>query len=463
MITDMSIGKPPKVIVNFSIPIVISGVFQQLYNIMDSLIAGKFAGVGALAAVGASYPIVMLFIAIAIGGSMGATIVIAQLFGSKKYEELKGTATTALFFMFLLSIAVTVFGVFYSKILLEIVNTPSDLMSDSLAYLKIYFLGMMFMFMYNTATAIFNGLGDSKTPLYLLLFSSLFNIFLDYIFVAVFKWGVLGVAWGTFIAQGIASVFAMIIVLKRLIQIKTKKRIMERFFQIRLLNKMAVIAVPSIFQQSVVAIGQLLVQALVNRYGGCVVAGYSAAIKLDSFFKIVLLSLSNGLSSYTAQNYGADKKERLTEGVKFTALMGVGYAIIITAIVNIYGKTFIKWFISDNTSEIFTQTVINVGNTYMIIVSMFYICFALLMTLCGFMRGLGYMRGFTCITMLDLSIRVIGAYVLALFIGYNAIWWSISLGWTVALFVGSIVFLKFAAPKYLSDDSTHSLSCLKTR
>jgi len=418
MIRDMTAGNPSNIIISYSVPIVLSGMFQQFYNIADSLIAGKYAGVNALAAVGASYPITMLFIAVATGAGMGCSVVISQIFGEKNYRSMKTAASTAVFSMLFLSMLLTAVGLLANNVLMKLMNTPGEVFKDGALYLRIYFCGLLFLFLYNISTAIFNGLGDSRTPLYFLIFSSLFNIILDYVFVAVLHMGVAGVAWATFIAQGISSVLSALFL------------------------KMSRIAVPSIIQQSVVSIGQLLVQALVNSYGASVIAGYSAAIKLDSFFKMTIISISNGVSSFTAQNAGARKLDRVKKGGFAAGKMCLLYSVVSVVIVRIAGKFMIGWFISADTSDKITKQVLSVGTTYMNVVTLFYFACAVLLICNGVMRGTGYMCGFTVTTFTDLTLRVAGAYILAYFIGYNAIWWSIPIGWTVGMCIALCFILK---------------------
>lgn len=440
MIKDMTVGNPSKIIIHYSVPIVLSGMFQQFYNIADSLIAGKFAGVNALAAVGASYPITMLFIAVATGAGMGCSIVISQIFGEKNYRGMKTAASTAVISMIILSVFLTAVGLLANNTLMRLMNTPNEVFRDGALYLRIYFMGLLFLFLYNISTAIFNGLGDSKTPLYFLIFSSLFNIVLDYVFVAVFQKGVAGVAWATFIAQGISSVLSALTLVKRLSEIQAEGK--TRWFEKEIFFKMSRIAVPSIIQQSVVSIGQLLVQALVNSYGAAVIAGYSAAIKLDSFFKMTIISISNGVSSFTAQNAGARKLDRVKEGGLASGKMCLIYSVVSVLIVRLAGKTMIGWFISADTGEKITRQVLSVGTTYMNVVTLFYFACAVLLICNGVMRGTGYMYGFTISTFTDLTLRVAGSYILARFIGYNAIWWAIPFGWTIGMCVSLVFMMK---------------------
>ena len=295
MIKDLTEGNPQKVLWQFTIPMFISVIFQQLYNIADSVIAGKFAGEDALAAVGASYPITMIFMAIAVGSNVGCAVVISQFFGAKEYEKMKTAVFTTLISSVVLSVVLMAAGLLGTRGLMEMIRTPENIFADGALYLKIYVGGFLFLFLYNVATGIFTSLGDSKTPLYFLIGSSLGNIVLDIWFVAGFRWGVAGVAWATFIAQGIACVLALLTLVKRLRTVETKGK--YEIFSFTMLKKISMIAIPSILQQSFVSVGNIFIQSLVNSFGSSVIAGYSAAIKLNTFSITCFSTLGNQLYS----------------------------------------------------------------------------------------------------------------------------------------------------------------------
>lgn len=429
MIKDMTEGNPSAILLKFAAPMVLSGIFQQFYNVVDSIVAGKYAGVDALAAVGASYPIAMLFIAIATGSGIGCSVIISQIFGAKDYVRMKSAISTAIISIIILAVGVTVAGLFYCNRLIGLLNTPAQIFDDSALYLRIYIFGVMFLFIYNISTSIYNGLGDSKTPLYFLIFSSILNVILDVLFVKEFKMGVAGVAWATFIAQGVSSVLAFFSLLKKI----SKLHIEEKYnkFDVDILGHMAKIALPSVFQQSTIAIGQLCVQALVNGFGPIVIAGYAAAIKIDSFFKVAVQTMSNAISSYSAQNYGAGKPERIKEGYMSAIKVMAVYAVVSAVIVFFFGENLMGMFTSGEQGA----EVIAVGAKYMSIVSAFYIVFAIMLVGNGVLRGTGCMIAFTASTLIDLIIRVVGSYVLAHFMGYNAIWWAIAIGWGVGMII----------------------------
>ena len=428
MIKDMTVGNPSKILLGFSLPMILSGMFQQLYNIVDSVVAGQFSGVNALAAVGASYPITMLFIAVATGAGMGSSVIISQLFGAKEYGRMKSAIFTALIAMAALSALFMLLGIVFCTPLIALMGTPEAIFADSDLYLRIYVYGIFFLFIYNIVTAVFTALGDSRTPLFFLIFSSLFNVALDIWFVAGFQMGVAGVAWATFIAQGISSVLSVLWLFKRLARIETDGKV--KLFDWRLLGAMSKIAVPSIIQQSIVSIGQLGVQALVNRFDERVVAGYSAAIKIDSFLKVAGLSMSNAMSSFTAQNIGAGTSARIRKGRNAAIGVMAVYSILAFAVIRLFGAQIVGVFVDSKEAA---ADVIQVGVEYMNIVGMFYFACGVLLIFNGILRGSGRVFAFTCSTMTDLALRVGSAYLLADVIGPSAIWWSIPIGWCVAL------------------------------
>lgn len=307
MITDLTKEHPNKTLWRFLLPMLFSVMFQQIYNIADSMIAGRFAGENALAAVGASYPITIIFMAFAVGMNLGASVVVSRLFGAEDRGGVKRAVTTAFLSSMVLGIMLTLFGYFFNHQMMRWIRTPQNIMADGVLYLKIYIFGIIFLMLYNVCTGVFTALGDSKTPLYFLLGSSAGNIILDYIFVAKFQWGVSGVAWATFIAQGVSAVLALVTLLGRLQKFAGKEK--QPWFDKKLFAQIMAIAIPSILQQSVLSVGNLFVQGIVNQFGSAVVAGYSGAIKLNTFAINIFMTLGSCLSSYTAQNIGAGKNE----------------------------------------------------------------------------------------------------------------------------------------------------------
>ncbi len=429
---DLTEGTPEKVLWKFSIPMFISVIFQQLYNIADSVIAGKFAGEDALAAVGASYPITMIFMAIAVGSNIGCSVVISSLFGAKKYKEMKTAVSTTLLTAFLLSAVLTVLGLAGTRALMAMIRTPENIFNAGALYLGIYIGGFVFLFLYNVATGIFSALGDSKTPLYFLMASSIGNILLDYLFVAKYGWGVAGVAWATFIAQGIAGVLALLTMARRLSGLKTEGK--APLFSWQMLRRISLIAVPSIFQQSFISIGNIFIQGLVNSFGSSVIAGYSAAIKLNTFAITSFTTLGNGISNFTAQNMGAGKKERVREGFRAGIRMAMLTVVPFFAAFFLAGETMIRLFMKEGST-----VALETGILFLRVISPFYFVVATKLMADGVLRGAGFMKQFMAATFVDLILRVILAFCLAGRFGSLGIWMSWPIGWIVAA-VLSIVF-----------------------
>ncbi|MEQ2439811.1 MATE family efflux transporter [Solibaculum intestinale] len=439
MVKDMTVGSPSRILFFFAMPMILGNLFQQLYNIVDSVVVGNFVGADALAAVGASYPITFLFVAIAIGASTGCSVVISQLFGARRYGEMKTAIYTSLFSIGGLGLVLMAVGLLISTPILHLLGTPENIFADSAAYLNIYFLGAGFLFLYNTLTAIFNALGDSKSPLVFLAIASVVNIGLDLLFVIQFQMGVAGVAWATLIAQGLSSVLSLIFLLRRLRRMETTDS--HRLYDVHMLTRMLRIAVPSMIQQSIVSMGMLFVQALVNSFGSVVVAGYTAATKIDSIAMLPMLNISNAVSSFTAQNIGAGKPERVRKGYRAALVMTAVIALVITGCLYLFGANFMSLFVDANLS----QGVIDVGVEYLRVVSVFYILMGGMFSTNGLLRGSGDVKAFMTSTLCNFVCRVTCAYAFASLMGASSIWWSIPMGWGVGL---TISFLRYRSGKW---------------
>ena len=431
---DLTFGEPRKILRQFALPMFISVIFQQLYNIADSIIVGNFAmhGEDALAAVGASYPITMIFMAIALGCNTGCAVVISQLFGAKRYREKKTAVSTTLLASLVISVVLTIFGLFFSRGMLKMISTPENIFADADVYLKIYIGGFVFLFFYNVVTGIFTSLGDSKTPLYFLIGSSVSNIILDYVFVAMFHWDVAGVAWATFVCQGIACVLALVTLQKRLKSIEVGEK--AESFSWPMLKKVMAFAIPSILQQSFVSIGNIFVQNLINSFGSSVIAGYSAAIKINTFAVTCFSTTGNAVSSFTAQNVGAGYYDRVKKGLKAGLLMGliIGIPFFVSGFFG--GGILIKLFMKEQST-----VALETGIQFLKIVAPFYFVIPMKLITDGLLRGSGAMRYFMISTFSDLILRVALGYILAVPFGTTGIWMSWPIGWTI----GTVLSLWF--------------------
>ncbi len=433
---NMTEGSTSKILWNFSIPMLISVVFQQIYTIADTVIAGKYISSDALAAVGASYPITMIFMAVATGLNIGASVVISQLFGGKRFEKMKTAVFTSIFTTILLSIIVMCIGFMICDYMLYLLATPDKIFEDSAIYLRIYIFGMIFLFLYNVCNGIFVALGDSKTPLYFLIFSSILNIVLDIVFVTTFDMGIAGVAWATFLAQGVSSLLSIVVLLKRIALIKCKR---YKKFSISMLMKISRIALPSILQQSFISVGNLFIQNKVNSFGETVIAGYTAAIKLNTFSITALTTLGNAVSSFAAQNLGAGKLDRVKQCFKSGTIMFCLVSVPFLICFILFRNEMIGLFVNDENSSF---DIINEGSKFLIITAPFYPIISIKFVCDGILRGAGAMFAFMTSTLTDFILRVVLAFILSIPFGSEGIWLSWPVGWVVSSIMSYVFYFR---------------------
>lgn len=431
MVKDLTKGSPLRILFFFALPMLIGNIFQQFYNIVDSVIVGNFVGSDALAAVGAAFPIVFLSISVAQGLSMGASVVVSQQFGARRIREMKTTISTAVISMLVLAALVMAVGAVAARPLLVLLKTPENIIGDSGAYLRIYFFGAVFLFMYNIFNATYTALGDSRSPLVFLMLATVINVILDYSFVVYLHMGVPGVAWATLIAQGVSAILAGVFLLRKLMRLENDEEGPHIWFDRISLQRIARIGVPSMVQQSIVSVSMMAMQGLVNTYGSDFIAGYTAATKIDTIAMMPMMNFSNALSSYTAQNVGAGKLKRVRKGYQATILMTLCFCVVITLAIYLFGPSLIGIFMDSNQSA----AVIDYGVSYMKVVSIFYLLMGVMFASNGVLRGSGDMSAFLISSMSNLGARVICAYVLNALIGNSAIWWSIPIGWLI----GSVI------------------------
>lgn len=443
MAKDLTVGKPEKVLRRFCLPLFLSVVIQQLYNLADSFIAGKFGGEEALAAVGNSYEITLILLAFAFGFNIGGSVIAARLFGAKRYEDVKTSVFTTLLSCFLVAVLLSVFGFVFSKPLLSLIRTPDGILSDSALYLDIYLLGVPFVFVYNVTEGIFSGLGDSKTPFIFLASSSTANIALDLVFSLLFENTVAAVAWATFFCQSVSAVLAFLFLLKKLKEIPTGK---FPVFSFALLKETATVAVPSTLQQSFISVGNIVIQGIINSFDApAVVAGYTAAVKLNNLLITSLTTMGNGISNFTSQNLGAGKPERVRQGfsagIKMMLVLVVPFMLLYTLL----GEPLVSFFIKDP-----SETALLTGRAFLLTVAPFYFTTAVKMTADGVLRGAKKMNFFMIDTFVDLIIRVALSFWFSQAFGVNGIWFSWPVGWLAAAIL-SVVFYKSVDYKKLAE------------
>ena len=393
---------PFRALLIFSFPMMMGNLFQQFYTMTDSIIVGRFIGEAALAAVGASAALTAVFIAIAVGGGAGAMVITSNAFGRKDFTLVKESISTSLISFFILSVVLAAAGYAFSDRIMGLLNTPENIKSDAVLYLRIYFLGLPFLFMYNIISSVFNSLGKSRIPLFLLIFSSLLNIVLDIAAVTALGMGIAGAAWATLIAQALSAVLSFIILTKTL-RIMDGRR--KRLFSSSIFSSMTKIALPSIIQQTTVNFGMMLVQSVVNTFGSEVLAGYSASIRIDNIVTVPLSAVGNAMSPYTAQNSGAGKNERIDTGWKSALAIILSFAIAICIILQAFNTEIISLFLGTDGSAAAYRT----GEEYLSYLGWFYGILGFAFVTGGVLRGMGKMASFTAASIANLSLRVIGA------------------------------------------------------
>lgn len=422
---DLTVGKPETVLWQFCLPLFGSIIFQQLYNIADSLVAGKFIGENALAAVGNSYEITLIFIAFAFGCNIGCSVIVSQFFGAKDYSKMKTSVYTAMISSAALCAILMFIGLLGCNGLLKLINTPAEVFADSKLYLDIYVWSLPFVFFYNISTGIFSALGDSRTPFLFLAVSSTANIAVDILFVKAFHMGVSGVAWATYLCQGASCVLAITVVFARLKKISLDEK--PLMFSKDIFKKFVAIAVPSILQQSFISVGNIIIQGVINGFGASVMAGYSAAVKLNNLVITSFTTLGNGISNYTAQNLGAKKLHRIKDGFR----AGVKLVWLLSAplfLVYFFAGRWLLYLFMDEP----TATAIQTGIYFLRILSPFYFVVSAKLVADGILRGSGMMKKFMIATFTDLILRVTLAILLSRVLGSIGIWCAWPIGWSVA-------------------------------
>ncbi len=434
---DLTTGKEAKLIIRFATPMLLGNIFQQLYNIVDSIIVGNVLGKQALAAVGASFPIIFTVISLLIGVASGTTIVIAQYFGARKLEQVKKAMDTFYIFAFFASIFMSALGIFFSEDLFALLRLPAEVLPQAKSYLHIILAGIIVFFGFNGTNAILRGLGDSKTPLFFQIGATLTNIALDLLFVMVFHWGIAGAAIATVTAQAGALAVAIWYLNKyhKLIRISFFGMKFDR----EIFKKSIRIGLPTGFQQTFVALGMMALMGIVNTFGTDVIAAYSVAGRLDSLAQLPAMNFAAALATFVGQNLGAGKPERVRHGLIATLLMSSAISLTITLIVQLFPAQLMGLFTKD-------ASVIAIGRQYLVIVSMFYIIFSAMFSINGVLRGAGDTLVPMFITLVALwLIRIPSAWLLSRHMGVIGIWWSVPMG----MFTGfTLSFLYYLTGRY---------------
>ncbi len=427
--TKMTEGSPFYTILMFAIPMILSNLFQQFYNVIDTLIVGNRLGKDALAAVGSSSSITAVFVQLSTGLALGGSIVIAQYFGAGKTEKIRQCATTSAIFSGAVGLVSMVLILIFAEPLLLLVNTPEEILSMGVSYLRFYFLGSVPIFIYNALSSVYNALGNSKTPLKFLIFSSIVNVVLDLVFIIGFHWGVAGAAVATAISQLLAMVLAIKDIPKLLAGFPRKEG--EAWFDGSLLVTMLKFALPSALQQSIVSVGSVVVQATINSFGSAVIAGSAAASKVINLSTAISINYANAYSNYVGQNMGAGKQERIWPGLKSSILCCGVISLGMSAVFAFFAEPMIRMFVSETDADM--MQVLEVGTEYVQVVGACLVVFSTFMLIKATFKGSGDMSWFILTTLLSFFIRLVVTVGFASTFGVDVIWWGFNLGWIVSL------------------------------
>ena len=416
--------RPLRALFLFALPMIVGNLFQQFYTMADSMVVGRYVSENALAAVGASYSLTNVFICVAIGGGAGASVLTSRYFGAREYDRMKGSISTALLSFLAVSLVLAALGLSLGREFMILLKTPEDILNMAVEYLNIYFCGLPFLFMYNVLSSMFNALGRSRIPLYLLIFSSVFNIVLDIWMVRSLHLGIAGVAWATLIAQGISALVSFLIFLREL---KSYPGTPKKLCSPGELSSMCRVALPSIFQQSTVSIGMMLVQSVVNSFGPQMLAGFSAGMRVESLGIVPMAALGNAMSSYTAQNLGSRQTGRVREGYHAALRLTAFFAVFLCLSLEFFHAPIIASFLGSDGTSLALET----GSSYLRFIGFFFALIGLKMSTDGLLRGAADMKLFTLANLANLSLRVIFAVTMAPRFGIAMVWYAVPLGWLV--------------------------------
>lgn len=425
----------------YAMPMIIGNIFQQLYNFINTAVVGRYLGHESMAAVTDSFPVLFAVIAMAIGLTIGGSVVVAQNFGAKNFNQVKRASSTIIIYLFVLGLVLGALGYFFSEHTLRLLDTPDELMVMATEYLQVMMLGCVAIFGYNGVAAILRGVGDSKTPLYFLIFSTLLNLGLDLLFVLYFNWGLTSIAYATVISNAVAWLLTLLYLNKKnsLISFSIRNMVFDK----KLFKQSLAIGLPSGIQQTFVAIGAMALLRIINPFGTAVVSAFGAAGRIDMLISAPAMNFAGALSGFVGQNVGAGLYGRLKRGLKSTLVMSGVVCLVLTAIAIIWGGEIMRLFVSDNgVNTAVINDITGIGHQYLIIICSFYILFSTMFVMNGFLRGAGAVIVPMLTTLLSLwLVRIPVAMFLSDKLGVVGIWWAIPIAWSVGL-LGSYLYYR---------------------
>lgn len=383
MTNDMTKGSPIKLIIQFMIPMCLGNIFQQFYNIADSIIAGQFLGVDALAAIGSTGSLIFLVTGWLNGLTSGFSVWVAQWFGARKTDRMRHFIAMSIYICVAFVVVMTVGLLAANEPILRLMNAPENLLDDISSYMVIIYAGLVVTCAYNALAAVLRALGDSKSPLYFLIVSAVINVVLDIAFIVIFHMGVEGCAYATVIAQGISALLCLVYIIKKFPVLRLKK---EDFrFSVNTVKKLLGLGIPMGLQFSITAIGTIIVQGAINVYGAVYMAGFSAAGKIQNIICTVFVAFGATIATYVGQNRGAGKMDRVKQGVRLTQMMILVCSVVLMAVIHFFGKYMIFLFIDPAETE-----VLHAAEIYFNIVSWAYPFLGSIFLYRNALQGMGY-------------------------------------------------------------------------
>lgn len=432
---DLTKGPITKNILLFTFPMICGNMLQQLYNIVDTLIVGRVLGENALAAVGSSYALLTFLTSIFLGLCMGSGAVFAIRYGEKALKRLRKNIFTSFVMIAALAIVLNIAFFIFIDPIMHLLSVPVDVYAIMHEYLRMIFAGIFGVFLYNFFSSLLRAVGNSVVPLIFLGISAVLNIVFDLLFILCFEWGAEGAALATAISQWFSGIGSMVYTLLKVPQFIPVRSEMQ--LNLSGIKEIAGASILTCLQQSVMNLGILMVQGLINSFGSVIMAAFAAATKIDSFAYMPLQDFGNAFSTFAAQNYGADKKERIRKGIRSSVTIMLIFSAIISGIVFILAKPLLLMFIHAEETEI-----LSVGLSYLHVVSIFYFGIGGLFMLYGLYRAFNRPEMSLILTFISLGTRVVLAYLLSAIpgIGVIGIWWAIPIGWILADSVGIVVW-----------------------
>lgn len=430
-INDLTRGNESKVVLKLVIPMIIGNLFQQLYNVADTVIVGRFIGPNALAAVGSSFSVMVLLNSMILGLCMGSSVVFSILYGAKLFDKLKNSYFISACLIGLLTLILNALALVFIDRILILLNIPSEVLLDTKTYLQIIFYGIIFTSIYNYFSAIMRSFGNTVTPLIFLIISAIINIVLDIVFIVPLKMGVAGAAYATIIAQAVSAIGLAIYCYKRVPLIRLKRKHIH--FDMKIVAMIGNNSILSSIQQSVMNFGILLIQGLVNSFGVATMAAFTAVVKIESFAYLPEQEFGNAFSIFISQNHGAGERGRIRKGIRSAFKLITIYGIVCSVFIILFSKPLMGIFIDSSEIEIHS-----IGIGYLLIVASFYTLIGYLFMFYGLFRGMGKPAISIILTVISLGTRVLLAYTLSSIpeIGLVGIWWSIPIGWALADIIG---------------------------